>query len=219
MNDPASALWALPEVVPETGPVVLLLRHAERPPMPPGEHGHSLRLTPQGARSAEILGQWLGSRVAAISTSPVPRCVETAEAIRLGALSSAAIVRDTWLGDPGPFVRDRTLAWSTFRELGIEGVIEALVLGKKGLPGMNDPDVAARDLSRHLSHHLRSDRAEEARFHLAITHDIVLAAFVARLSRRRLERSSWPRFLEAAAFWREGDQHFLSYRERHERVL
>ncbi|MDI1481309.1 histidine phosphatase family protein [Polyangium sp. y55x31] len=200
--------------LPQDRAVVLLLRHAERPAIPPGETGQSLSLTERGARAAEALGEALGERIRRVNTSPVPRCVETAAAIRRGASILVDIVPDRWLGDPGPYVHDPSLAFQNWLELGPEGVIEALVHGRKGLAGMHDPDAAARRLLGHLERFLD----EAAGLHIAVTHDIVLVATIARLWAEPLERPWWPGFLDAAALFREGDSLVLAYRDRAEVV-
>ena len=66
---------------------LLLLRHAERPPIPPGTFGNDLEITPAGRREAEALGRALaqGEPVAGVYSSPVLRCVQTAEAMAAGA--------------------------------------------------------------------------------------------------------------------------------------
>ncbi|HVK71196.1 MAG TPA: histidine phosphatase family protein [Polyangium sp.] len=200
--------------LPDDRPVVLLLRHAERPAIPPGETGHALSLTERGARAAEALGEALGQRIRRLNTSPVPRCVETAAAIRRGAGILVDIVPDRWLGDPGPYVHEPSLAFQNWLDLGPEGVIEALAHGRKDLPGMHDPDAAARRLLGHLESLLD----DEAGLHVVVTHDIVLVATIARLWAEPLDRTRWPGFLDAAALFREGDSLVLSYRGRAERI-
>lgn len=210
---PAS-LPQLPHVVPLEQPVALLLRHAERPTIPSGQTGNSIGLTEQGARAAELLGHTLGHRILRLRTSPVRRCVETAEALRRDASATIEMVSDTSLGDPGVYVNDPALAWQNWEQWGHEGVIERLVAGS-GMPGMNDPDRAARALSEHM---VRESLGHPG-LTVWVTHDIILIATVARLWGVTLDRSWWPAFLEAAALWREGERVVVSYRDRCEMVV
>jgi broad specificity phosphatase PhoE len=124
----------LPQFIPLDRPVALLLRHAERPPIPPGQTGNSLGLTEYGERTAELFGHALGSRINGIRTSPVQRCIETAEALRMGAAASIQKVSDTMLGDPGAYVHDPVAAWQNWEKWGHEGVIERLVAGQLVVP-------------------------------------------------------------------------------------
>lgn len=57
--------------------------------------------------------------------------------------------------------------------------------------------LAARSLLEHLCSHLGGGPA----VHLFVTHDSVLAPFVARLLSRPLRRMEWPRYLDGMALW------------------
>ena len=103
--DGVSRTLALLTPVPDGAAVALALRHAERAAIPPCGYGNDVPLTRQGIRSSRRLGAALSSRPAAvIRTSPLPRCVQTAESIIAGAGWDAVAVPDQRLGAPGPFV-------------------------------------------------------------------------------------------------------------------
>lgn len=186
--------------IPLDRPVALLLRHAERPDFPPHTPGDDVPLTPAGQRAARTLGVALGARLIGLSTSPVRRCVETADAIRAGAGFADAPRLDRMLGDPGAFVEDPELAWSTWQRWGHQAVVAALMGGNRIPPGFADPASAARDLARHVASSLR-DRPPG--IFALVTHDIVLAALVARTLGSPLDHGSWPRFLQGTWLWVE----------------
>ena len=110
--------------VPAGEPVAVLLRHSVRDRLPPGKIGYALPITPVGAALGRELGALLGSRLRTLHTSPLARCVQTAEAIRAGAAVRAEgtvdvpIVRDRLLGDPGVYVVDGDRAESIWVERG-----------------------------------------------------------------------------------------------------
>ena len=116
---PTSVLRNL-ERIPVDLPVVLLLRHSVRDEIPPGETGNEVPITDVGKDIALKLGQKLGARLKSLHSSPLPRCVQTAEALRLGSGVDARIAESRLLGDPGVYVLDGHLAWSNWETLGHE---------------------------------------------------------------------------------------------------
>ena len=98
-----------------------------RGPLPSGDAGNAVPLTRGGARLARCLGTMLGDRLCTLHISPVPRCVQTAEAMRFGAGVDVPIVSDRPLGDPGVYVIDARRAWFNWEALGHEAVVQSLV--------------------------------------------------------------------------------------------
>ena len=196
-----------PDALPNDRSVALLLRHAERPPIAPGELGAELPLTSRGVALASALGHCLGAALHGIRTSPVRRCRETAEALRQGAGASALrILDDHMLGDPGAFVTDPACAWEHWRERGNERVVELLAWGSEPLPGLATPYSAAQDLATHVLANTESG------IHVFVTHDAILLPTVARLLPGVENRTWWPDFLECAAFWYDVDGPRIAYR-------
>ena len=101
--DGVSRTLALLTQAPHGAAVALALRHAEREAIPPCGYGNDVPLTRQGITSSRRLGEALSPLpVAVVRTSPLPRCVETAESITAGAGWDAVAVPDQRLGAPGP---------------------------------------------------------------------------------------------------------------------
>lgn len=88
--------------------------------------------------------------------------------------------------------------------------MQSLVSGSPALPGMADPDRAARVLVRHMLA-IAGDRPG---LHLFITHDFVITVTVARLLGEPLGREDWPRYLEGASFRQAGGCISAAYRDR-----
>ncbi|HEX8704653.1 MAG TPA: histidine phosphatase family protein [Myxococcaceae bacterium] len=195
--------------VPSGVPLTLLLRHAERPPLPTHEPGNDVALTEAGRAACRRLGQALGDQLRGLNTSPVLRCVETAEALRAGAGTGCEVVQDRMLGDPGVFVVDPKQAWTSWLGWGANGIARALMTGEKVPPGFAEPGQATRALAEHLSKHL----PDTAGVHVFVTHDTLLGPFVARGLGRVLEAKTWPGFLHGALLWRDGARLVLAYRE------
>jgi len=195
--------------VPSGVPLALLLRHAERPPLPTHEPGTEVALTAAGREACQRLGQALGHQLLGLNTSPVPRCLETAEMLRAGAGASCPVVQDRMLGDPGVFVVDPKQAWTSWLGSGADAIARALMTGQAVPPGFAEAGQATRALAAHLSGHLPAAPG----VHVFVTHDTLLGPFVAQGLGRVLNAALWPGFLHGALLWRDGEQLVLAYRE------
>jgi len=205
---PSSLLKHL-ELVPRDRPVAVLLRHSVRNRIPAGEVGNDVPITDDGERLATKLGEMIGSRLRSLRTSPVLRCVQTAQCLNHGAGTNYVIRHDELLGEPGVYVTDGKIAWSNWEQLGHEGVMEHLATSSDVLPGMASPDAAARRLVRHTLDVMGA----EPGLHVFVTHDLVILATVARLLARPLPRDEWPFFLEGAFCWKNDVGVQVAYRE------
>lgn len=205
---PASLLSNL-EKIPVDQPVALLLRHSVRGELPPGEVGNEVPITDAGKDIALKLGQKLGARLRSLHSSPLRRCIQTAEALRFGAGVDVRIAKSRLLGDPGVYVLDGSLAWRNWETLGHEEVVRHLVAGKDALPGMAQPDEAARFLVQSML----SLADGELGIHVFVTHDVLVTTTVARLQEVQHEPADWPLFLEGALFWRSKFGVHVVYRD------
>ena len=210
--------WSIPPSVlhwlgscPAEEPVALLLRHAARAPLPPDDVGYTLPITEAGAELGRELGRLLGRRLRSLRSSPLVRCLQTAEVLRFGADADMPIVADRLLGDPGIFVIDEQLAWTQWQTLGHEGVMQHLVSSSHALPGMARPDEAARALVGHMLTLAEGDPG----IHVFVTHDSLVTATAARLLGQALGSEAWPLYLEGAFFWRAADGLHVAYRDAH----
>ncbi|HMY21721.1 MAG TPA: histidine phosphatase family protein [Polyangium sp.] len=206
---PSSLLKHL-ELVPRDRPVAVLLRHSVRNRIPAGEVGNDVPITDDGERLATKLGEMIGSRLRSLRTSPVLRCVQTAQCLNHGAGTYHELPCDELLGEPGVYVIDGKLAWSNWERLGHEGVMQHLATSSEVLPGMAHPDVAARRLVRHTLEVM----GDEPGLHVFVTHDLVIVATVARMMGHALPKEAWPSFLEGAFFWKNDAGVKVVYREQ-----
>ncbi|NKC13741.1 MAG: histidine phosphatase family protein [Gammaproteobacteria bacterium] len=188
--------------------LVVLLRHAQRPPLPEGETGNALPLTERGREQAFAFGRDLAGPVCTLRSSPLSRCVQTAEALRSGAGIDVAIKKDEVLGDPGVYVLDAELARGNWRRLGRHGVLAHLVARSDPLPGMADPEFA----TRRLIEHMLTVANGRAGWHFFISHDALVAPLAARVLGRALPPEQYPDFLDGVTLWHE--QGSLGYEYR-----
>jgi carbamoyltransferase len=175
-----------------TRPTILLMRHAARGPLPADGAGADVPLLPEGATAAHALGKAIGARLTTLRTSPVLRCVQTAQALQAGAERAIEPLHDQALGDPGLFVADAEIAWQNWVRLGHEAVMATMISGLQ-LPGMAPPRQAAQRLIAHII----ETAGKSAGVHVFVTHDSLLAATVAHTLNLQLQPPDWPTYLEA----------------------
>ncbi len=203
------SMFPILDRMPRIRPVVLLLRHSVRGHLPPGDAGYTLPITDIGRKLARKFGAILGDRLRTLHTSPILRCVQTAEVLRDGAATECTVVRDRLLGDPGVYVLDNKRAGQVWAERGHESVMAHLVSGTVPLPGLARADEAARFLVQHMF----AAANDTPGIHIFVTHDSLVTATAARLLKRPLGKDDWPWYLEGLFFWREEDGLHTAYRD------
>lgn len=206
---PAMQRWL--DEVPAERAVALLLRHSVRDPLARDDIGYTQALNEIGVRCARAFGAVLRGRLRTLHSSPIHRCVQTAEVLAEAAAARLPVVRDRMLGDPGAYVLDAQLAWKNWETLGSEGIMEHLVTADVALPGTAAPDVGARNLVNHML----AVALDVPGLHLFVTHDILVAVTAARFVGRPAGPERWPRYLEGAFFWRDDAGLHAAYRDRH----
>jgi broad specificity phosphatase PhoE len=187
------------EIVQPRDAAVLLLRHADRPPLQDGDSGHEIALTETGVARSAALGQWLAARqqVGAV-TSPLRRCVQTAEVALAGHPQAQGILPDRRLGHPGPFVFDSKLVGQIFATDGTHSVVRRLLAGE-AIAGMR----SARDATE-LVLGLAVPLLQSGGTHLLVTHDAILMPIVQQLCGERFV-DRWLDPLDGAVLlWRGG---------------
>ncbi len=180
--------------------VALVLRHAEREEIPSGTFGVDVPLTAVGVESAERLGSALSEirPPVGVTSSPVPRCVQTAAAILRGGGFEKEAAVDWRLGDPGPFVVDTETSGALFLETGILEITRRQLSDVEPPPGMRGTsegvglllDLTAKELGN------------SGRLNVYVTHDAILAVLVAHLYRLSVDDIGWPEYLDGLLLWR-----------------
>jgi broad specificity phosphatase PhoE len=175
--------------------LVVLLRHGEREEVPAdGFPLHDAPLTAVGRRAAQELGVTVGERLGLVYSSPVPRCVETSRQLVVGTGQDRRVIEDVRLGNPGAYVVDEDRAMASLRTFGFHPAAEKLGSGQC-LPGFAEPDDATRILLSLAESLMRGDGEQ---VHFLVSHDLIIATFVARVFGRPLRVAEWPVYLDGA---------------------
>ena len=213
--DPVASVLEQLVVGPDGVDVSLVIRHAEGEEIPAGTFGHDVNLTAEGTRAAEQLGAALSENgPLSVLSSPVPRCVQTAQAMIRGAGISAEVVTHRGLGAPGAFVVDAEAAGPLFLELPIFEIARRQLQDASPLQGMR-PTSEGVELLLELA---TSPLSENGRLHVFVTHDIILSVFVASIIRGPLEDVDWPGYLEGLLLWRSAGRLHFSWKGRNGHV-
>jgi hypothetical protein len=171
------------QVVPRDRPTVLLMRHSNRFPITDQALNYTVGLTEEGFLLAAELGILISARFSPgrILSSPVGRCVDTANAIARGAGWSLQAQPHLYLS------HDHIQpAWERFIAGQINGHLPTEVLQTLDL----------------LLDHPRALPALD----ILVTHDTVVGAMVGCLLHQPVQEKHWPAFLEGAFFWKDQDE-------------
>ena len=191
---------------PPDSELALVMRHGQRGHVAPDDHGNDVPLTRRGTASARRLGAGLASfPLVAMKTSPLARCVQTAEALIAGAGWNEAPAPDQRLGAPGAFVSEPGLAGPLFLDLGPRGVVQRQLTGVEPPPGMRP----THDGVALLLDLITPAKGAARGISVFVTHDVVLATLVGSLYGRNADGFAWPDYLDALILWRNSDRlHF-----------
>ena len=215
MADPAVSIVEQLALVPEELDASLVIRHAEREEIPAGSFGHDVSLTAEGTRTAEGLGAALSEkRALTVMSSPVPRCVQTAQAMLRGAGSASEFTTDQRLGGHGVFVVDAEIAGPLFLELPIPEIARRQLQDETPLPGMR-PTSEGVEILLELA---TSPLGNSGQLHVFVTHDIILSVLVASIFHSSLEETGWPEYLDGLLIWRSSDGVQASWRGFHQSI-
>jgi broad specificity phosphatase PhoE len=195
--------------VPGEADVGLVVRHAEREEIPAGTFGSEVALTPRGVVESERLGALLAARAAGrLVSSPVPRCLQTAEAILRGASWPTEVTVDHRLGDPGPFVVEPEVCGPLFLDTPIRELAHRQLSDPGPLPGMRPTAEGVRLLLDLTA----GNPGRCGSLNIHVTHDSILAVLVASLFRLPLEQTGWPVYLDGLLLWRSAGRLHFSWR-------
>lgn len=153
--------------------MILLIRHAEK------SLAGNQSLTNQGLDDALNYGKNLkqqGICFDEIISSPVKRCIQTAEKIIEGLNSKIKIQESNLLGDPGIFIFDAKKAAKAFDDFTVCEVIN-IILQRKKLIGFLPFDEACRPMTDEIQTKIALNKSI-----LYISHDVIIMPFIGYIS-------------------------------------
>ena len=175
--------------------IALLLRHAERDEIPKGSFGNEVLLNEQGKQNAHRFGESLAEmKVNKIYTSPIERCIQTAEFITKGYGSSLEIIETTALGAPGLHITDEKVVGNFYLEYGLDEMYNRFIQGKE-IPGMPNVD----ELNYRITTFIKAHTTHNGRT-LFITHDMLIAFYHFSINRKIYTKENWVNYMTGLTF-------------------
>lgn len=200
--------------LPDSVAVGGLLRHAERHVILPGEFGNEVDLTEDGKSSCQLLAEKLSKQLISIQTSPVKRCLQTAQLL-LKAAKVQHIQTSHLLGDPGIFIVDRHHAHVYCSHHEPLEMVQHLLSKQDNPAGFcNSTTETAYELIRYL---LKT--VTEPGLSLFITHDSILSVLLGVIFEELTLEYLWPTYLEGLFFWQQHNLVHMVYRHYYKKLL
>ncbi|HRK28594.1 MAG TPA: histidine phosphatase family protein [Chitinophagales bacterium] len=150
----------------------LLIRHGDRYPIPPESFGQNVLLNDEGKKNSLNFGKKLATlNINRILTSPVQRCIQTAELISKGYGKDLDIIVTTALGEPGLHISDAVAAGNFYLRHGFNQMYE-LFLQEAMVPGV--PPI--KELNKSITDFLTEQTAQNG-ITIFVTHDMLIAFY------------------------------------------
>lgn len=175
--------------------ISLLLRHADRDEIPQGSFGNEILLNEKGKQNAQSLGAKLSdSKINRIFTSPVERCVQTAELLTKGYGKTIEILETTALGAPGLHIKDEKIAGQFYLQYGFDEMYKQFTQGKEipGIPNLNE-------LNNRVTKFITENTTTNGTT-IFITHDMLIAFYHFSVNKKVYTKENWINYLTGLTF-------------------
>ena len=175
--------------------ISLLLRHADRDDIPKGSFGNEILLNEKGKQNAHSFGVKLSDRkINRIFTSPVGRCVQTAEFIINGYGNSIEMIETTALGAPGLHISDEKIAGEYLLQHGFDEMYKRFINGEKipGIPNINE-------LNHRITTFIKENSTQSGTT-IFITHDMLIAFYHFSINKKVYPNDTWINYLTGLTF-------------------
>lgn len=166
------------------------IRHAERYPLQPGKKGDNVMLTPKGMQDAYDFGEELKNIPLRIYSSPVFRCMLTAEQIAKGHGGGVRIHRSSLLGNPGAYITNQHEAGAFFAQTEAVDNYKAYIQDVD-LPGHRNCEKAFGMLEKFFDKTLNNRELT-----LYISHDIFIMYYMFSKKGIVFENGLWLDFMD-----------------------
>lgn len=174
----------------ETPNLSVFIRHADRNLKDTQNLGIEEPLNELGAFHSQQFGKNLSSiKIHKIFTSPVKRCLQTANYIQIGYGRNLIIQESNLLGLPGIHIHDEKIAAKCFQKHSTYEVYKSYVKNH-GLEGFHQPEYIFQKLNEFCIQNIHSEH-----INLYITHDILLAIWIYAYNGKVYHLPKWIDFL------------------------
>ena len=171
--------------------IALFIRHADRDPIPKNEIGNGMQLNEKGKIHAIEFGTKLRNVVInKIYTSPVKRCVQTAERINTAYNKNIEIEESAVLGRPGALITDPKKAAPIFKTIGGYEIYKKII-STENIEGFRNITEASLLLNEFFENHVNENGIT-----ICISHDLIVASYIYSQTGKIFEEHKWIDFLD-----------------------
>lgn len=175
--------------------ISLLLRHADRDDIPQGSFGNEVLLNENGKQNAQCFGEKLAERkINRIFTSPIGRCIQTAEFMTKGYGRSIEIIETTALGAPGLHIKDEIIAGAFLLKHGFDEMYKRFTQNEN-IPGI--PNIS--ELNNRITNFINENSTENGTT-IFITHDMLIAFYHFSINNKVYSKDNWINYLSGLTF-------------------
>lgn len=175
--------------------ISLLLRHADRDEIPQGSFGNEILLNEKGKQNAQSFGKNLTERkINRIFTSPVERCVQTAEFLTKGYGITIEIIETTALGAPGLHITDEKIAGDFYLQYGFDKMYKRFKQGKE-IPGIS----SINELNNRITDFITENTTANGTT-IFITHDMLIAFYHFSINQKVYSKDNWINYMTGLTF-------------------
>jgi len=175
--------------------ISLLLRHADRDDIPQGSFGNEFLLNEKGKQNARNFGEKLAeNKINRIFTSPIGRCVQTAEFMIKGYGRSIEIIETIALGAPGLHITDEKIAGEFYLQYGFGEMYKRFMQGKE-IPGI--PNIT--ELNQRITNFITENTTANGTT-IFITHDMLIAFYHFSINKKVYTKNNWINYMTGLTF-------------------
>jgi broad specificity phosphatase PhoE len=175
--------------------ISLLLRHADRDDIPQGSFGNEILLNEKGKQNAQSFGEKLAeSKINRIFTSPIGRCVQTAEFLTKGYGKTIEIIETRALGAPGLHITDEKIAGEFYLQYGFGEMYNRFMQGKE-IPGI--PNIT--ELNQRITNFITENTTANGTT-IFITHDMLIAFYHFSITKKVYSKDNWINYMTGLTF-------------------
>lgn len=168
----------------------LLIRHGDRNKIPNGTFGNEVMLNEKGIKNSLNFGKELSMfNVAKIITSPVGRCVQTANLIAEGMGKDIAIIEAPELGAPGLHISDAQIAGEFGLKIGFDKMYERFIQNLY-VPGVPETPAIFQAITDFLKNQTRENGIT-----VFVSHDLLIAFYHFSINKTVYSKENWVKYL------------------------
>lgn len=170
--------------------IAVVLRHGDRDLIPPGEIGNEIPINEIGKNNAIEFGKKIKHlQINKIYTSPILRCIQTAEYIASSFERETNIHQTKCLGDPGLHIDDEIVAGKFYLDFGFDEMYRRFCNNTK-IPGVPN----AFDFRQRMDNFIKEHCSKNG-ITIFITHDSLIAFYKYSLTGIKYTKENWVNYL------------------------